>query len=81
MKTEEGTNYPLYANVVNNLQESRASWREMYYDLFGMVRNTIRTTNSAKQRLNEIEAVINRSLESSRTLAKKEADPDVNLTP
>lgn len=69
MLTEEGTEYPLQENVVNNLQAEMRAWREMYYSLLGLTRNTIRTTATAKVRMEQISEIVEESVKESRKLA------------
>jgi len=47
-------------------------WRELYYSLLGLVRNEIRTTNTAQARLDNIANVVEESVTRSRKLAEKE---------
>jgi len=43
-------------------------WRELYYSLWGMIRNEIRTGHSDKERIDEIEKVLADHLKRHRRL-------------
>jgi hypothetical protein len=66
--TEEGDEYPLAVNVINGLQSNLRAWRELYYSLFGLTRNTIRTGASAQQRVDEIDQILADHLVRHRAL-------------
>lgn len=49
-----------------DIETERTAWMELYYSLFGLVRNEIRTGADALTRINLIE----RTLEAHRVLAR-----------
>lgn len=71
---EDGILLESQGRIINNLQDSMKAWREMYYSLLGLVRNEVRTTNSAEARLNNIADTVEVSVLKSRELASRLPD-------
>ena len=51
---------------LDNLEMSRDTWRDLFYDVAGMIRNEIRTGKSEKARLDTIEKYLNDKLVEAR---------------